>query len=328
MAPMTMTQAYTAQPQRAPGKHVNFAPLWRAIRQAAARWALVAVAIAMVWLGRASTNARMRNFYRAADLFLAYIIIDPFLVAPLMLMGKLKHEAKGNYRPLALEEIPASLRETERFTNATRDLERLGFEPAGYAWRRTKHVLLYTETFIHPRNYDGAAVAFAQSALRDQSLVTIWTRFDDGTSLDTSNYPLGGLFRQDPRHPIHRFPQLQNVADLYEAHRALHGRRNSFARAIQLKPEMMIGMLDDATERALAYQAQQGDLVLGASGEMYSYTWKGAWRHAALNAWWVKPLRRIRNEMRAASELRELGMFSASGSPASLRPELDNRPLG
>lgn len=306
----------------------SLAPLWRAVRQAAARWALIAITIAMIWFGRSSTNAQMRSIYRVAEIFLAYVVVDPFLIGPLTLMGRLKHEAKANYRPLSLHEIPASVRDSTQFIEATRGLERLGFEPAGYAWRQTKHVNMFMATFLHPANHDGAAVAFAQSALRDRSLVTIWTRFDDGTSLDTSNYPLGGLFHEDPKHAIHRFPQLAEVASLYAAHRELLGHRRSFARTIPLKSEMMIGMLNEATERALAYQAKVGDLALGASGEWYGYTWKGAWRHAALSAWWVKPLRQIQNESRAARELRELGIWSDERGSGALRPDLDNRPLG
>lgn len=311
-----------------PNRAASLAPLWRAVRRTAASWAIIAITIAAIWFGRSSADAHTQGIYRAAEFFLAYVVIDPFLIAPLILMSRLKHEAKANYMPLAKEEFPATVADSARYLDAVRALERLGFEPARNAWRTTKHANMFVATFIHPENYDGAALAFAQSAMRDVSLLTIWTRFDDGTSLDTSNYPLGGLFRENPMHPIHRFPQFSDAASLYAAHRELLGRRRSLARKIQLKPEMMIGMLDDATERTFAYQAAQGDLVLGPTGEWYGYTWKGAWRHAALSAWWIKPLRQMQNEWRAARELRELGLLRDERVSGALRPDLDNRPLG
>jgi hypothetical protein len=131
------------------------------------------------------------------------------------------------------------------------------------------------------------------------------TEFDDGHEMSTLNSKQASLLAVIPEKQIFRLPNLTNLHQLYEVHRAMTSQRLGANKRLPL-PGEEVDELIDGIKRDLARQAAFGRMALDAAGEWYRPTMRGAIYSTLMLIWPVGMLRRMlqrRRGVRLAAEV-------------------------
>ena len=217
-----------------------------------------------------------------------------FLVWPLLAGTYLLHKNR-TVSKIAGYKVVDSLRLGELWVHRATELAQMEFKFAACLEKTPNHPLVSTllAIFVHPENGDSAQVAKVHSSLETTHLVVFNTRFDDGLVLETSNSHRAPIFLRKTKFPTFRFPQVRNLENLYELHRALKHEFTRTRRPVAATTALAATAFIDAAEEIHSLNMSQGDYKLDPSGEHYVYTWRGAFRHTLLWRWPVAPIRQI-----------------------------------
>jgi hypothetical protein len=224
----------------------------------------------------------------AAALAVLYVVW-PFLSGTYLLHQKRTKSLRANYR------VVDNLRFGELWAHRAIELADLGFKFVACLERPPDHPLVTTlvAIFVHPENGESAQLAKVQSSLNSNHLVVFNTRFDDGLVLETSNWHRRPIFRRKANFPTFRFPQVRNLKDLYQIHRAISRKYIGQRKPVAASAELAVPTFIETAEHIHSLNASQGDFKLNKSGDRYAYTWKGAFRHNFLSTWPVISIRYI-----------------------------------
>jgi hypothetical protein len=217
-----------------------------------------------------------------------------YVVWPLFIGTYLLHK-KRTASKRACYKVVDSLRLGELWVHRATELAQMGFRFVACLEKTPDHPLVTTllAIFVHPENGDSVQLAKVHSSLRTTHLVVFNTRFDDGLVLETSNSHRAPIFRRKAKFPTFRFPQVRNLGNLYQLHRALTHEFTGTRRPVEATAEFAATAFIDTAEEIHSLNMSQGDYKIDRSGEHYVYTWKGAFRHSLLQTWPVAPIRQI-----------------------------------
>ena len=130
------------------------------------------------------------------------------------------------------------------------------------------------------------------------------TEFDDGHEMSTSNSKQAICFAAVPEKQSFLLPNLTNLQQLYEVHRAVTGRRLGTNKRVAVAGQEVNEL--DGMKRDLAREAASGRIALDASGEWYRPTMRGAIHSTLMLTGPVGILRRMlqrRRGVRLAAEV-------------------------
>jgi hypothetical protein len=236
----------------------------------------------------------MRSSATLYALRLAGALVVLFVVWPLLAGTYLLHKNRTVSKRAGYK-IVDSLRLGELWVHRATELAQMGFQFVACLEKTPDHPLVATmlAIFVHPENGDSAQLAKVHSSLKTTHLVVFNTRFDDGLVLETATGPRARIFRQKARFPTFRFPQVRNLENLYQLHRALKHEFTGIRRPVAATATFAAAAFIDTAEEIHSLNMSQGDYKLDPSGEHYVCTWKGAFRHTLFRTWPVTPIREI-----------------------------------
>jgi hypothetical protein len=229
-------------------------------------------------------------------------IVWPVFIGTYLLHTNRTISARADYK------VVDSLRLGELWVHRASELAQMGFKLVACLEKTPDHppVTSLLAIFFHPETGDSAQLAKVHSSLQTTHLVVFNTRFDDGLVLETSDSHQAPIFRRK-RFPTFRFPQVRNLKNLYELHRALTHDYAKGRRPVAATPEFAATTFIDTAQEIHLLNMGEGDYKRDRSGERYVYTWKGAFRRSLLRAWPVAPIRQILLASDAERTCRRLG---------------------
>jgi hypothetical protein len=236
----------------------------------------------------------MRSSVTLNALRLTGALVVLFAVWPLLIGTYLLHQNRTASKRAGYKVVD-SLRLGELWVHRATELAQMGFKFVACLEKTPDHPRVTTllALFVHPEYGDSAQLAKVDSSLRTNHLVVFNTRFDDGVVLETSDRHRARIFRRKARFPTFRFPQVRNLENLYQLHRALKHEFTASHRPVAATPEFAATAFIDTAEEVHSLNMRQGDYKLDPSGEHYVCTWKGAFRHSLLQTWPIAPIRQI-----------------------------------
>lgn len=277
----------TSPPLTILGKRVISVQRW--YRRTSVRSLVFLIFFLVVILHSFLRSSESLHTLQAAGAFAILYVLWPFLRGTYLLHQKRTWSLQANYR------VVDNSRFGELWVHRATELADLGFKFVACIEKSPDHPLVTTlvAIFVHPENGDSAQLAKIQNSLSGTDLVVFNTRFDDGLVLETGNGHRRPIFRPKANFPTFRFPQVRNLKDLYQIHRAIcrkyTGQRKPVAATAELAVPTFIGIGDHIH----SLNASQGDFKLSQSGDCYVYTWKGAFRHNFLHTWPIISIRYI-----------------------------------
>ena len=243
------------------------------------------------------------------ELLLAIVALI-YVGAPILVRFTMKQKAAPVFEPLDPDRIPPE---------AARHFEAVGKALSGHGFVKatrlvlsgfTPNATLFLTAFENQATQDAALAVAAYVDVREVTqLKTAYVEFSngftDGRSVSTNNTPELSVYREPEWRVMTQFPQVQDLALLYQIHQALVQRASGRKKPLP-RIDGWDALLREAVVREMKSQIEPGYLRLSPSGEFYAPTWKGAF----LMTWKLLPpvkgiLLRARAR-RAAKTLAEL----------------------
>jgi len=233
-----------------------------------------------------------------------------FVIAPLIIYFSNKSSANPQFTTFDLANPP--LRLPPSYLQSLPLLESLGFQPVAHLFTgalatNTRVVLTL---YVNRMERETASVVHILCGAAPMTRVLstyieFCTEFDDGHEMSTLNSKQVLLFAVIPEKQIFRLPNVTNLQQLYEVHRAVTAQRLGANKRLAL-PGQEVNELIDGMKRDLARQEAFGQMALDASGEWYRPTMRGAIHGTLMLIWSVGMLRRMlqrRRGVRLAAEV-------------------------
>ena len=233
-----------------------------------------------------------------------------FVLAPLVIYFSNKSSANPQFTTFDLANPPLQL--PPSYLQSLRVLESLGFQPVAHLFTGVlaTHSRVVITMYVNRTERDSASVVHILSEVQPMTRLLntyteFCTEFDDGHEMSTLNSKQAALFTAIPEKQIFRLPNLTNLQQLYEVHRAVTAQRLGANKRVAL-PGQEVNEFIDGVKRDLARQEAFGRMALDASGEWYRPTMRGAIHGTLMLIWPVGMLRRMlqrRRGVRLAAEV-------------------------
>jgi hypothetical protein len=277
----------TSPPLTILGKGVISVQHW--YRRTSVRSLVFLIFLVVVFLHLFLRSSESLHTLQAAAALAILYVLWPFLRGTHLLRQKRTISLQASYR------VVDNLRFGELWVYRAKELADLGFKFVACLEKSPDQPLVTTlvAIFVHPENGESAQLAKIQNSLSSIHLVVFNTRFDDGLVLETSNGHRRPIFRRKVNFPTFRFPQVRNLEDLYQIHRAISGKYTGQRKPVAATAELVVPTFIETAEQIHSLNVSQGDYKLSESGGHYVYTWKGAFRHNFLQTWPVISIRHL-----------------------------------
>lgn len=234
------------------------------------------------------------------------LVAVQFVLGPPLLLGTLRAPDRAGFRPAEPGELPAKT--AARFRTCEEHLAAEGFERVAHLFASGSAAQRqYVALLVNRATGESAVVADLRVAgegggreLRSAG-VEFSTVFADGLVIDTNNHPQVGIFRDDPRQIVSRFPGVREPRRLLALHRALLRRHGPAGEAPVLPaPGGEVEHLNEAVPRQWLKQVEYGLAWHDREGGAFRPTGLGAVLFAWKLAWPVGAIRTRRMHRRAA----------------------------
>jgi hypothetical protein len=230
------------------------------------------------------------------------------ILGPIVLRIQFRYRAKVDPRVVPIEELPAEARQFMELRVAS--LVPWNFDLVAYL--NLGSVTKGTEAFVallsNSHTGEWADVSFVASKAKSAGYVEFITRCSEEVQIDTNTSATPSALFSTRQHHVFRFPQTQDVFTLYRIHRLLVTQITHGALPVLPPPGQEVAELKRRLERYGPWQQKNGYMYLGADGENYRLTWKGAIL-AAWRAIWPVPLfRGWRMRMENQAVLNKIGV--------------------
>jgi hypothetical protein len=252
-------------------------------RRSALRWDFLKTCALFAVLYIFTRNAGILHLL---EIFLAAftaVVAWPFVRDPWVLHRRYSAPTHVRYRVIEGGQVPARIHRA--ISIHISQLAKLGFEMAGYLAHERETVLSVVALMIHRENLESAHVAWTGSGIRVTQMVAFETRFEDGSSISTSDRRRASMFRPDPSHSSFAFPQVRSIEVLNQIHHKLKVSLSAARRPVLEGKDEEIGIFVQRAQEHHHWIMNQGDHKLAPSQESYVFTWRGACRHAWLQTW-------------------------------------------
>jgi len=275
----------TSPPLTILGKRVISVQRW--YRRTSVRWLVFLILFLVVILHLFLRSSESLHTLQAVGALAILYVLWPFLTGTYLLHQKRSVSLQANYR------VVDNLRFGELWIHRAIELADLGFKFVACLEKSPDHPLVTTlvAIFIHPENGDSAQLAKIQNSLSSIHLVVFNSRFDDGLVLETGNGHKRPIFRPKANFPTFRFPQVRNLKDLYQIHRAISRKYIGQRKPVAATAELAVPTFIDTAEQIHSLNVSQGDYKLSKSKDRFVYTWKGAFHHNFLQTWPIISIR-------------------------------------
>lgn len=246
-------------------------------------------------------------------------IVEHLLVlvlGPLLIKGTHRCMRTPKLAPFDLDSAQLPQPILQRLGDYLSQLHALGFEPTGAARMpdATPNVSAVVFTLQHSTADDEAMVAMIYQsppgeATTLKSLYTEFlTRFNDGSSTYINNSEVTNAFPTPSGCISLYLPEVQDLAHLYQIHRAMVRRRpqKDIRRLVRNVPAE--SRLIEAWQQSLNRHVRQGILTVDDRNDVYVPTLRGAFILAWRSVWPGSSLVRWAMRRRAARCTAELGL--------------------
>jgi hypothetical protein len=230
------------------------------------------------------------------------------ILGPVLLRVQFRWTCKLDPRIVPLETLPENVRSF--MSPRTPQIAALGFEPVGYVaiTPMVGKTSSYMALFSNPKTREWADVSVIISGATLRGYMEFITHCSDTLQVDTNNAPLAPVLFPSSGYHVFRFPQIQDAATLYRAHRRL-AQEKTGAAAAKLPPAgQEMAELKRRLERYGPQQQRRGYMYFDQGESCYRLTWKGAILGGWRSIWPFSKIRNWRMEQQGASVLRELGL--------------------
>ena len=232
-----------------------------------------------------------------------------FIVAPLVIYFTHKRSANPQFTPFDLVNPPLQL--PPSYMQTLPLLESLGFDAVAHLFSGAlaSKVRVALTLYVNRIEREIAMVVHMLGEVPPLTRVLstyteFCTEFDDGHEMSTSNSKQATCFAAVPEKQSFLLPNLTNLQQVYEVHRAVTGRRLGTNKRVAVAGQEVNEL--DGMKRDLAREAASGRIALDASGEWYRPTMRGAIHSTLMLTGPVGILRRMlqrRRGVRLAAEV-------------------------
>jgi len=247
----------------------------------------------------------------------AYVLI--YLAAVDQIRRKQVYSAYPQFEPRAPGSMPPAVR--QRFVSDVTRLEELGFSAVAYlhnpgmAERADGRCDVYCVVLRNEESGDLAQLVEMSVRVKHVSnnagFATFVAELPGGACVGSSNSPIPGVFRPDPRRRVLAFPDVKDVGRLYRVHRALVERDAPGRKGVLPTAGMEVPHVCEWDAAAVRRQVECGYLYLNESRGTCGHTWKGALVMTAKLMFGIKDVRMALAKARSRATLNSLGLKAA-----------------